>query len=160
MELCPCGSRKEYKDCCKIYLDGKADAPTAEAMMRSRYTAYAKHKVDYIEKTHSIKERDHLSIEETRKWAEESKWLSLEILGIEKGSTEDNTGTVDFVAKYEQSGQLHEHREKSTFEKVDDKWYFKEGKIFNSTIVNARPKVQRNAPCPCGSGKKYKHCCG
>ncbi len=160
MELCPCGSGKEFKDCCRIYLSGKADAPTAEALMRSRYTAYVRHNIDYIEKTHSIEERDHLSVEETRKWSEESEWLGLEIHGTSKGTADDTTGTVEFTAKYKQSGMLHEHREKSTFEKTDDKWYFKEGKVYNSTIVNAGPKVGRNDPCPCGSGKKYKHCCG
>ncbi|UTY28605.1 preprotein translocase subunit SecA [Treponema putidum] len=30
----------------------------------------------------------------------------------------------------------------------------------NAQVVRAVPKVGRNEPCPCGSGKKYKHCCG
>jgi SEC-C motif domain protein len=160
LKLCPCESGKEYKNCCEPYLKGAQSAPTAEALMRSRYTAYVNKIVDYIIDTNSPKTREDLSVEETRKWAESSKWLGLKILGTSGGGSSDTKGTVEFIAKYEQSGQLHDHHEKSQFEKIDDKWYFCEGKVFNSTIVNASPKISRNAPCPCGSGKKYKHCCG
>lgn len=30
----------------------------------------------------------------------------------------------------------------------------------SKTVRRAAPKIGRNDPCPCGSGKKYKHCCG
>ncbi|MBN1525608.1 MAG: YchJ family protein [Spirochaetales bacterium] len=160
MERCPCGSEKDYKQCCGPYLSGQADAPTAELLMRSRYTAYVKHHIDYIEQTHDLGERDEESREETRKWSENSTWLGLEILGTSKGSAEDDTGTVEFIAKYKQSGQIHEHHETSEFQKINGKWYFKEGKLYNATVVNAGPKISRNAPCPCGSGKKFKKCCG
>ena len=50
-------------------------------------------------------------------------------------------------------------QEKTAIELVDGKLSPKEGGI-NKTIVNQSPKVGRNDPCPCGSGKKYKNCCG
>ena len=48
---CPCGSNKPFAQCCEPYLQGKAIAPTPEALMRSRYSAYAMHQFDYIENT-------------------------------------------------------------------------------------------------------------
>ena len=50
-------------------------------------------------------------------------------------------------------------QEKAAIELVDGKLSPKEGGV-NKTIVNENPKVGRNDPCPCGSGKKYKNCCG
>ncbi|MBN1648430.1 MAG: YchJ family protein [Spirochaetales bacterium] len=160
MSACPCGSKKDYRDCCAPYLEGKDSAATAEALMRSRYTAYVKGNIDYIVETHTPKKRDTLSVEDTRDWATQSKWLGLTIISTEAGGVNDSGGTVEFTAKYELSGKINDHHEKSTFEKINGTWYFCEGKVFHTTIVNAGPKISRNAPCPCGSGKKYKHCCG
>ena len=50
-------------------------------------------------------------------------------------------------------------QDKTAIELVDGKLSPKEGGI-NKTIVNDTPKIGRNDPCPCGSGKKYKNCCG
>jgi len=160
MEKCPCGSGKKYNECCKPFLEEKVSAPTAEALMRSRYSAYVKNKIDYIAATHSEKTKDNLSIEETRKWAEESKWLGLQIVSTTKGSETDNTGIVEFIAQYEQNGTKYSHHEVSQFQKTDGKWYYKDGKLRGTTNVRSEPKIGRNDPCPCGSGKKYKKCCG
>lgn len=160
MDKCPCGSGLAYSACCEPLIKGKKDAPTAEALMRSRYSAYVKHEIDYIEATHERDTADNISREETRKWAESSTWLGLKILGTEKGGANDDTGKVDFVASYEQKGLREDYHEIGEFKKVDGKWYYDKGTFVPTTVVRTQAKIGRNDPCHCGSGKKYKHCHG
>lgn len=160
MTECPCGSGKSYDTCCGPYIAGRLNPPTAEALMRSRYTAYAKGAIDYIEATHSPEKRDNLDIEETRRWAEESEWQGLEILECREGGPGDTAGTVEFTARYRQKGRDYEHHEVSSFRKEGGQWFFQDGNTPRQTYTREAPKVGRNDPCPCGSGKKYKKCCG
>ncbi|TXT41839.1 MAG: SEC-C motif domain protein [Spirochaetes bacterium] len=155
---CPCGSGREYDKCCGTYIQGKALAPTAEALMRSRYTAYATGNIDYILAT--CVSSEGIDVEETRRWSTKSQWLGLTIHGTEKGRDEDSEGRVDFTANYVLDGMKENHRESARFVKKDGRWLFDDGKVTTQTIVRAEPKVGRNDPCPCGSGKKYKKCCG
>jgi SEC-C motif-containing protein len=160
MGACPCGNKKSYNECCKPYIEGDANAPTAEALMRSRYSAYVKQKIDYIAATHSPKTNKRFSLEKTTKWSKESKWLGLEIISTEEGMEGDRTGIVEFNARYEQDGTEYSHHEVSKFTKEEERWYYVDGKIRGETHVRETPKIGRNAPCPCGSGKKFKKCCG
>jgi len=163
-EKCPCGSGRAFADCCGPYIAGTRQSPTAEALMRSRYSAYVKHDVDYIIETCAPTEREEekISVKETRKWAEESTWLGLEIVSVEKGGAGDDKGVVEFKAFYERDGRKEEHHEKAQFERQgrDKRWYYASGKMVVETVRRESPKVGRNDPCPCGSGKKYKHCHG
>jgi SEC-C motif-containing protein len=129
--------------------------------MRSRYTAYTKGDVDYIVATHDPEHADRLDREATEEWAKEATWLGLDILACEQGQPGDETGTVEFVARYEQRGSERAHHERSTFRNVDGAWFFRDGDLVKpQPLKRAQPKVGRNEPCPCGSGKKYKKCCG
>jgi len=157
---CPCGSKREFSSCCEPYIRGGANPPSPEALMRARYTAYTTGDIDFIESTHSLEKRDGMDVEETRKWSRESEWLGLEILGTKGGGPGDTEGTVEFKAVYSQNHMKNVHHEVSTFKKVGDKWYFEDGKVIPVTVVRNEAKVGRNDPCPCGSGKKYKQCCG
>ena len=79
----------------------------------------------------------------------------------EKGGKDDEEGFVAFVAHYSANNQQCEHRERSYFKKIDGEWRFIDGTIeTNAPYRRESPKVGRNDPCPCGSGKKYKKCCG
>ncbi|MDR1863677.1 MAG: YchJ family protein [Treponema sp.] len=160
MKQCPCGSGMAYSECCEPYITGAKDAPTAEALMRSRYSAYAEHAVDYIVETCDREGRDAIDVRQTRNWSERSKWLGLKILDVDKGGGEDSEGTVEFEAAYEQNGLKDIHHERAQFKKKEGKWFYQEGNIVPKTVVRSGPKVGRNDPCPCGSGKKYKHCHG
>ena len=161
MTSCPCGSERVYQDCCGRYIDSRENAPTTEALMRSRYAAYTLANIDYITETHDPNTRGSHDPEGARKWAEGSEWLGLELLSSERGGPDDSEGTVEFVARYRADDLEHEHRERSVFVKRDGTWYFVEGKILGPTPVRLEgPKVGRNEPCPCGSGKKFKKCCG
>ena len=156
---CPCGSESTFESCCEKYLLGKANPETAEKLMRSRYSAFVKREYDYIWNTHDEKTRDEISKEEIKDWSNNSTWIGLEILNTENGLEEDETGVVEFVANYSVNDQKCRHHEKSDFVKVDNNWFFREGKVIGDTQVRTAPKVGRNDPCPCGSGKKHKKCC-
>ncbi|MDR2068954.1 MAG: YchJ family protein [Spirochaetaceae bacterium] len=160
MKPCPCGSGLAYAECCEPYITGARRPPTAEALMRSRYSAYAEHAVDYILNT-CIRggERD-IDEKQTRAWSEKSTWLGLRILSVARGLEEDTEGSVEFEARYEQDGLQEIHHEQGRFKKQDGVWLYEDGTIVPHTVVRSAPKVGRNEPCPCGSGKKYKHCCG
>ncbi len=158
MEKCPCGSGRAYDECCGPYIAGSLAAPTAEALMRSRYTAYVKSKVDYIVST--CVETEGIDLDSTRKWSEKSNWLGLKIHRTAKGGVDDTAGEVEFSATYVLDGLREEHREIAKFEKKDGRWLYSEGEVVPQTVVREGPKVGRNDPCPCGSGKKYKKCCG
>ncbi len=160
METCPCGSGRSFADCCGPYISGKVKPATAEALMRSRYSAYATHAIDYIVKT-CLTDDDHdIDEEATRKWAERSTWLGLRIIKTEKGGSSDDEGMVEFRAAYSMDGLREEHHEIAHFEKHDGAWIYAEGEVIPETVVRDGPKVGRNDQCPCGSGKKYKKCCG
>jgi SEC-C motif-containing protein len=159
MSVCPCGSGLEYESCCEPYIAKKAAAATAEILMRARYSAYSKGKVDFIVDT-CLRDAEHdIDVEATRRWSEKSKWLGLEILRTEKGGPSDTEGVVEFIATYSQDGLRDRHHEISRFVRKDGTWLFEEGEIVPTTVVREGPKVGRNDPCPCGSGKKYKKCC-
>ena len=159
--LCPCGSGKAYSDCCESIISGKKLAPTAEALMRARYSAYVKHEIDFIAESCVRREGENdIDMEETRRWSEESQWLGLKIHSVKQGGPSDEEGLVEFSATYTRNNMKDEHREIAGFKKVDGKWLYAEGNLATTTVVRASPKVGRNDPCTCGSGKKYKHCCG
>jgi SEC-C motif domain protein len=159
--LCPCGSEKEYHDCCELFHKGSKSAPTAEALMRSRYAAYVKEIIPYLKETLTPEQQADFSDEETRKWARESTWLGLEIGRTENGGAGDDSGLVEFTARFENNGKEQTHHEVALFERRDGNWRYsgmEEPK--NQTVRRQEPKIGRNDPCPCGSGKKYKRCCG
>ena len=127
--------------------------------MRSRYSAYVEHEIDYIINTCVNRTNKDIDYKSTRDWSEQSKWLGLKILSSEKGGFSDNEGTVEFEAAYEKNGLKDVHHETAKFKKENDEWLYVEGNISPRTIVRSAPKTGRNEPCPCGSGKKFKQCC-
>ena len=159
MKACPCGSGRDYGECCEPYVSGAKKAPTAEALMRSRYTAYVEHAIDYIIETCEQVEKERIDPSQTKNWSERSKWLGLKILSKEKGGPVDSEGTVEFEALYEMDGLKETHHEQAKFVKQNGAWLYSEGSVTPRTVIRSGPKVGRNDPCPCGSGKKYKHCC-
>lgn len=158
---CPCGSGKLFADCCGPVIAGKAAAKTAESLMRARYSAYVMHDIDFIVSSCAHeKGENNIDTEETRRWSEESEWLGLKIINTEKGGENDTQGIVEFSAAYSRKGLKDVHKEKAEFVKENGRWLYKTGTITPVTIVREGKKPGRNESCPCGSGKKYKHCCG
>ncbi|HEY3451216.1 MAG TPA: YchJ family metal-binding protein [Myxococcales bacterium] len=159
MDACPCGKPIPESQCCGRYLAGEA-APTAEALMRSRYTAYVHCDVDYLMATNSAKTRGKLNREAIELWAKESKWLGLTVLDVVDGGEGDEEGEVEFAARFEADGKEHTHRERSIFEREDGAWVFVGGAPPKGKPERREERPSPNAQCPCGSGKKYKRCCG
>lgn len=160
MAACPCGSEKEYSVCCQPYIEGNEHAPTAEALMRSRYSAFVVHNVEYLNETVDPQKKREFDAEGIKKWSEQSEWKGLQIVDTKNGTEEDSTGEVEFIAKYEMEGEDRVHHEVGHFRKSRDRWYFVNGETVSpKPFTREEPKVGRNDPCPCGSGKKYKKCC-
>lgn len=160
MTQCPCGSNKSFSECCEPYLNGVSSPPTAEALMRARYSAYATANIDFVERTIHSSARADFNRESALKWAEQSQWHSLEIRNVIDGKEEDASGSVEFIASYSQKDEEIEHHELAAFRKEAGAWTFVDGRILRQPFHREQPKIGRNDPCPCGSGKKYKKCCG
>ncbi|WP_417670082.1 YchJ family protein [Roseibium sp.] len=123
---CPCGSTKPLELCCAPYLDGRTLPDTAEALMRSRYSAYTRHDIAYLKDTLWPKYQASFDFAATAAWAAESHWTGLSVLAVNAGGPGDRDGTVLFEAKYLSGGQLRTHRELSRFRKKAGRWYYVE----------------------------------
>ena len=154
---CPCGSGSSLAQCCEPYINGDNLPPTPEALMRSRYTAFTLEDIQYIKKTMKGKALLKADIDETSAWMEQCKWLNLEVVNTQ--SKNPKLGIVHFIATYEQNSQIHKIEEISEFKKINNKWFYTQGRQLKNIDNHAKPKVGRNDPCSCGSGKKFKQCC-
>lgn len=160
MSTCPCCSGKEFAECCEPILKG-ASAPTPEALMRARYSAFATGDVDFLHDSCCGPARKEFRRESVQQWVDSSEWLGLEIHSTEGGGEADSEGMVEFTAVYKVKDHEYRHHEHATFHRVDGAWRFYDGKVDGPTpFRREEPKIGRNDPCPCGSGKKYKKCCG
>ncbi|MCP3870230.1 MAG: YchJ family protein [Gammaproteobacteria bacterium] len=161
MSICSCGTGLDLDTCCGPLLSGETHAETAEALMRARYSAFAMRKIDFLSNSLHPDHREDHDAPATRRWAENSEWLGLEIRSTTAGGASDDEGVVEFIATFKEKGVIRRHHEKSQFRKEGDTWYYVDGEMVPpKTEVHQQPKVGRNKPCPCGSGKKYKKCCG
>ncbi|MGC9377092.1 YchJ family protein [Streptomyces sp. MH13] len=119
---CPCGLPKAYEDCCGRFHTGVAAAPTAESLMRSRYTAFVRQDAGYLARTwHPRTRPGRLDLDPG------TRWTGLEILAATGGSAFHSTGTVTFRASY-RGGSLHE---RSRFERVDGAWTYVDGEFLD-----------------------------
>ncbi len=151
---CECGKDTTFAECCGRFLDGSHKPRTAEELVRSRFVAFGLGNFDYIEQT----QLDPLEAGVRNREAPE--WEYLEILSCQEGSDSDEYGTVEFVAYY-RLGEQRRHRELSRFVKVDGEWRYKDGDISDEPVSeSAGSSADPDDPCPCGSGRKFKRCCG
>jgi SEC-C motif-containing protein len=145
---CPCISGKNYSACCQPLHEGKITASSAEQLVCSRYSAFCLGNIDYLIQTLHPDKRQVDDRTVLAKTIETTTWLGLKvishkILGLKS--------TVEFIAFYQDNsiGQLHE---KSQFIKENEQWFYIDGEILEPV------KLNRNEPCFCGSGKKFKRC--
>ncbi len=154
MNPCPCGSRINYLACCGLYITQLAIPQTPEALMRSRYTAYFLANIDYIKKTMQGKALEDFNEDHAANFANLVQWIGLNILNIQKDSTDENIGFVEFIATYMDKGIIKKIHEQSEFKRINGHWFYIDGK----TDKIRQQSPTRNAPCPCGSQKKFKNC--
>lgn len=150
-ENCPCTSGKAFAECCAPFLRGEQFPPTPETLMRSRYSAFYMGEVDYLLQTHLPEMQSPDEESQIRATIANTQWVQLE---VREARSAGDTGVVEFIAYYRDGrgpGQLHE---RSNFIRKNDRWLYVDGTHLPAS------KPQRNDPCWCGSGKKFKKCCG
>ncbi|MCH1931035.1 YchJ family protein [Shewanella sp. A25] len=156
--LCPCGSQRQYNECCKPLHDhfdsGTHVALTPEQLMRSRFCAFVLKKFDYIIETHHVDFIGDLTLNILEQ-GPHPEWLALDVLEVDCFT--DNRGfqrgTVTFKAWYKLDREVDAIFEKSDFVFENGRWYYTRGEQMQAKLPG------RNDPCICGSGKKFKQCC-
>jgi SEC-C motif-containing protein len=127
-DACPCGSGDPSAACCALYHDG-VPAPTALALMRSRYTAFVRGEIDYLMETHDEATRGSVDKQALAQWSKATLWMGLEIVATEAGGEDDETGIVEFIARGVTNGQPFVQRERSRFRKLDGRWVYTDGTV-------------------------------
>ena len=118
---CPCNPDAEYAQCCGRYLEGGAAAPTAHALMRSRYSAFVLEKADYLLATwHSPTRPPELTFDPPP-----PRWLGLEIRTDQ--ATGPDSAIVEFVARFRVGGRAQRLHECSRFVREDGHWFYVAG---------------------------------
>jgi SEC-C motif-containing protein len=120
--LCPCGSKAQYTECCGRYLDGGESPAMAEQLMRSRYCGFVLCNEPYLLATWHPETRPSRV-----RFDERQRWLGLSIRSTAAGGPDDDTGRVEFVARFKVDGKGHRLHENSRFEKIDGRWYYLDG---------------------------------
>ncbi len=124
---CPCCSNEKLENCCEPFIAGKKSPETPEQLMRSRFTAFALKKMNYIFETTDPQTRTKFDMKANEEWAQSSQFQKLEILNT---SFENNKGQVEFRATFQTGEQPPQtHHELSKFRKQAGVWYFREGKV-------------------------------
>ena len=147
---CPCGSGDLLNACCGRYHAG-APAPSAERLMRSRYSAYVLGLIDYLQATNLPAQQASLDLQAMRDWSAASTWLGLDVEHSQLLGGQPEHALVTFTARWHDQAGAHAHQERSAFVQHEGRWYF----IDPTTPL----KAGRNDPCPCGSEQKFKKCC-
>lgn len=151
--ICPCGSKKNYVDCCQPFITGEKSAKDAQQLMRSRYSAYASKAVDYLYETQAPATRDSQLKQDIQAFAEQAQFVNLQV--HQHKVLSDKNQQVEFTAIYRVNNQFYRLKELSDFILENDRWYYQQGESEFITL-----KLGRNDACPCQSGKKFKKCCG
>lgn len=159
-ELCFCGSTRPLAACCGPVIAGETAARTPEELMRARYTAHCQRNYAYLVTSTHPDHREDVNEEEIARWAEHVQWTGLEVHSATPGLTEDQ-GEVSFTAHFTIKDTPQELREDASFARVDGQWFYVDGIVHGiEPYRRETPRVGRNEPCPCGSGRKFKKCCG
>ena len=159
MTPCTCGSGLDFDACCGPIIAGARPA-TAEALLRSRYTAFATGNTKYLAETLTSDIKDTFDQIEAENTADQAKWQRLDIRTITGGGVDDETGTIEFVAEFRLGSESRIHHELSQFRREEGRWLCAGGQMNPRSSPVSVQKVGRNDPCSCGSGKKFKKCCG
>jgi SEC-C motif-containing protein len=118
--------------------------------MRSRYSAYTLLDEGYLRQSWH-----HSTRPASLELSPEAQWLSLNI--IDAPTPKGDEGYVEFIARFKQGDRIEQMQERSRFVYEEGRWFYIDGQLHASAKAG---KIGRNDPCPCGSGRKYKHCCG
>lgn len=123
---CPCCSEKIYEECCKPFHNKEKFPETAEELMRSRFSAFAIPNGAYLMETTLPAKRKLHNNEDLQEWGEINEWTKLEII------QKPTSNQVEFKAYYkDEKGILHIHHELSTFQNIENRWYYVSGEFLD-----------------------------
>lgn len=149
--ICPCDSGLAYETCCGVLHQGGV-ADSAKALMRSRYSAFVLGDVDYVIRTTVPAQQGLLDKVSLQAWADTMTWTGLDIKS-HIAKIGKRHAQVHFCASFiDKAGECGVHDELSAFVKIGERWYFLDPTV-PQTLTNKQP-------CLCGSGEKFKQCCG
>ncbi len=150
---CPCGSGKDLGACCGPYISDAAKPPTAEALMRSRFTAFTQGAFDYIGKTFALPSQADAHAKGANEWASSGTFKRLKVVSTTQGGEGDRRGLVEFVATYTQGGETWDHHEESRFERnANGHWAYAGGnghRHREGEVPSPSPPSWRRDRAPC-----------
>lgn len=121
---CHCGNQQVFDDCCGAIISGHKTATTAEQLMRSRYSAFVEQDKDYLLASwHPDQRPEELDFDP------QQQWIGLKIVRTDAGQAGDETGVVEFVARYKLQGKAYRLEEVSQFERINGQWLYTSGNI-------------------------------
>ncbi len=126
---CPCGSNRQFAACCDRYITGAKNPPTAEGLMRSRFTAYKLGNADYILASWAPEKRQDINQTELVESLKTTQYQKLKIISKKSGTRKNHSGQVEFQVTFLSNGQLQTFRENSNFTKQNNQWYYVDGNI-------------------------------
>lgn len=147
---CLCQSGKEYSVCCRPFHLKQQFPQNAEQLMRSRYSAYVLLNIPYIVETTVPYQQQFLDQAAIRNWGETTEWVGLDIVKHLTNVSKIHS-LVEFNAFFKTDEGIQAHHECSLFVKIEERWFFVDPTV---------PLPTQKQHCVCGSGKKFKHCCG
>jgi len=152
---CHCGSLIPFNNCCETLINRETNARTAEQLMRSRFSAFKIQNYQYLIDTHLIEEG--CKPIQLKDFDPQIDWLGLYVINHINIKTQPNKAEVEFAAFYQdrhtsESQNYYQLHENSFFKKVESQWFYVKGKHLPNL------KIERNQPCFCQSGKKFKKC--
>ena len=153
---CYCDSGLAFGECCQPFLTHQRRPETPVQLMRSRYSAFCQEDARYLHITWHSSMRTQNSVEQIQGAFRHTRWckLSIEESVIDENGTH---GSVSFRAYYFEREKLGVLHESSRFEEENGEWRYLDGIIYHDS---GRLSLGKNAPCFCGSGSKFKRCCG
>jgi SEC-C motif-containing protein len=154
---CPCGTGRSFGVCCLPLHRRERPAASAEELMRSRFTAHVVRDWEHLHRTYLESSREPYDPQDD---PQPTEWTRLQIHAHEPGGKPD-VATVDFTAWFREGDAEKPLHEKAEFHRLDGDWIYVKALRNGPAPVRAVPAAAgRNDPCPCGSGKKFKKCCG
>ena len=124
--------------------------------MRARYSAYVVGELSFLLRTRAPETFRTDEAELIEDWMDHAEWDGLEVITTLAGGPRDAEGIVEFAASFYRDGELQRHHERSRFRRGEEGWLYVDAIALDA----ASKSVGRNDPCPCGSGRKFKKCCG
>ena len=125
-------------------------------LLEARYQAFVDGKVDFILDSHHLDTRSQVDRTSIEAWSKKSSWLGLK---IEDERIEGEKAFLTFTVRYTKGVETMNHREHAEFRKDGGKWFYYDSQFPAQQTLKSE-KIGRNDPCTCGSGKKFKKCCG